>query len=498
MEMISKKRALDKIYKRRDRYEIPDWQREEVWGPAKKQALIDTILQGWKLPKFYLSKTSEEPEEFEVVDGQQRLTAIFDFFDNALPLSTASAKHFKGPFYKDLPGATSDAFDDFEIEYDEITDATDKELKEFFQRLQQGLPLRSSEKLNALESALRNFCRKLVTHEFFKTSVNFVDKRYAYFDVLAKAAAIEIEGVKTGLRFDDLKELFETQASFSAKSAAAKRLTTTLDFLLGAFPKKAAFLRNRSVVQSFITLASRIVSTGKQAGKEKAFAAFAEVFMRELTSQVELGLSATDPDYIEFQRSVNANVKEGAKIRHVILMRKMFQSDPSLATIFEPDALAEAGLSAQVKAVGERIAEEVERVNEAYSAKHGKDLFKATNKTTAAFRKLQKPIANYSGYKDLLSDLYFLFWEGPGERLKPSPPEAFKDVNTLRTDLQHDIDHGKAGKVATKRRDISATFGKYGSGATPRTLAPEQFVVVQMNLLGAIDRDLRALTRSLS
>ena len=30
MKMTSGRRALDKVYKRRDRYDIPDWQREEV------------------------------------------------------------------------------------------------------------------------------------------------------------------------------------------------------------------------------------------------------------------------------------------------------------------------------------------------------------------------------------------------------------------------------------------------------------------------------------
>ena len=77
MKMTSAKRALDKIYKRRDRYEIPDWQREEVWNKTKKQQLIDSILRGWKLPKFYFVKL--EGDQYEVVDGQQRLTAIFEF-----------------------------------------------------------------------------------------------------------------------------------------------------------------------------------------------------------------------------------------------------------------------------------------------------------------------------------------------------------------------------------------------------------------------------------
>jgi len=68
MKMTSGKRAIDKIYKRRDRYDIPDWQREEVWDAKKKRRLIDTILRGWKLPKFYFLKMPGEAEEFEVVE----------------------------------------------------------------------------------------------------------------------------------------------------------------------------------------------------------------------------------------------------------------------------------------------------------------------------------------------------------------------------------------------------------------------------------------------
>ena len=90
MQMRAERRALDKIFKRRDRYEIPDWQREEVWSLTKKQLLIDTILRGWKLPKFYFLRVSSEPDEYEVVDGQQRLLSIFEFLDNQLSLSEAS------------------------------------------------------------------------------------------------------------------------------------------------------------------------------------------------------------------------------------------------------------------------------------------------------------------------------------------------------------------------------------------------------------------------
>jgi len=493
MKMLSKKRALDKIYKRRDRYEIPDWQREEVWDDRKKQQLVDSILRDWKLPKFYLLKTNNEPEEFEVVDGQQRLTAIFEFFDNTLSLSKESAKQFKGQYYNNLPSDVSDAFDDFEIEYDEITEASEKELKDFFQRLQQGLPLTGSEKLNAVHSKLRDFCKELSKHEFFQKSASFSDKRYAYFDVIAKAAAIEIDGLEIGFRFDDLKALFESQTNFSNQSTAAKRIRATLDYLRLAFPTKSPVLRNRSIVQSVITTAAQIVATGRGKGHEGEFRKFIEGFVTELSRQVELGLNATDRDYIAFQRSVNANIREGAKTRNEIILRKMFRSASSLASVFDPSKVAQAGIAGEIQRLSDRIDDLIHGLNEVYAAKHGVDLFKATSKTVAAQKKLKAPISNYSNYKEFIENAYFLFWEGPGQRLAESMPESFTDINGLRTDLQHDVDHGKPGKVAATRKKISAAFKKYASAPTPQTIAPEQFVIFQLNLLYSIETDLRML-----
>jgi uncharacterized protein with ParB-like and HNH nuclease domain len=65
MKMKSDKRELDKVFKRRDRYEIPDWQRDEVWETPRKQDLIDSILRGWRLPKFYFLATSAQPVTYD-------------------------------------------------------------------------------------------------------------------------------------------------------------------------------------------------------------------------------------------------------------------------------------------------------------------------------------------------------------------------------------------------------------------------------------------------
>jgi len=355
MKMVSRDRALDKLYKRRDRYEVPDWQRSKVWDRARKQQLIDSILRGWRLPKFYFLRIAPDPETYEVVDGQQRLAAIFEFFDNLLPLPAESVKLFGGPLYKDLRAPYSDAFDDFEIQFDEIEEADERELKEFFQRLQGGLGLTASERLNSVHSKLRDFARALSKHSFFAQKVSASDKRYGHFDIVAKMAALEIDGLETGLRYDDLEELYGSQSGFSSRSAAARRLRETVEFLDRAFPVRHVMLKNRTVVQSVGTVGARLVGTAAAGGYERRFREFVEHFMGELTRQVELGKGATDLDYVRFQRSVNANVRSGAKTRHEVLLRKLFAFDPAVVDMFDPATIAESGIEVRIGQLDDEV-----------------------------------------------------------------------------------------------------------------------------------------------
>ena len=274
MKMTSERIAIDKIYKRRDRYEIPDWQREKVWNNAKKQRLIDSILRGWKLPKFYLHLTNTSPREYDVLDGQQRLNAIWDFFDGELKLTSETATEFGADTYDDLPDDVSDAFDDYEIDYDVIENATEEDQKEFFQRLQEGLPLTSSEKLNSIHSKLRDYCAKLAKHKFFSESATVSGKRYAYFDICAKAMALEIEGHNCGTRFDDIKAVFLQEGEFSGNSAVAKRVRQSLDILHKELLRPSKQLRNRTLVQSFITFCCHLQTVGLEKRQHEMLADF--------------------------------------------------------------------------------------------------------------------------------------------------------------------------------------------------------------------------------
>jgi Fe-S cluster assembly ATPase SufC len=103
-----------------------------------------------------------------------------------------------------------------------------------------------------------------------------------------------------------------------------------------------------------------------------------------------MGQAASDSDYLTFQRSVNANVKGGAKMRHEILLRKLFRLSPSIADAFDPFIVAESGVSGRIANLGDSIHQLIDQLNKKRASMIGENLYKATNKTAHAFVRIRK------------------------------------------------------------------------------------------------------------
>ena len=61
------------------------YQRKLVWSIEEKQAFINTLLRGYPVPLFLFAKTGEGKKR-EIIDGLQRLDAIFSFIKQEFPV----------------------------------------------------------------------------------------------------------------------------------------------------------------------------------------------------------------------------------------------------------------------------------------------------------------------------------------------------------------------------------------------------------------------------
>lgn len=63
------------------------YQRKLVWGVSEKRAFIDSLANGYPVPLFLFSiSTYKDKVRNEIIDGMQRLNAIFSFIENEYPL----------------------------------------------------------------------------------------------------------------------------------------------------------------------------------------------------------------------------------------------------------------------------------------------------------------------------------------------------------------------------------------------------------------------------
>lgn len=484
--MELRRRAIDKVYKRRDKIEMPDFQREEVWTDQKKEMLIDSVLRGWHLPKFYFKKSADG--SYECVDGQQRLNAIFEFYDEKFELPDTTAKEYGGKHYSDLPDDISDEFDDYEIEIEEIEDATDEELEELFRRLQLGTPLNTAEKINAVMGELRDFCHECTKKSFFKDKLPVKNTRFSHFEIVGRWAFIEARGVQPQMRLKQLEQFFRDNKQFSRTSDTAKTIEGSLRFLNHSFSKAPSFIANRANSLSVCMLAGRVFKTGLHIKQNaKPFAQFLEEFFSSLTAEVQKGVKAGDKELLLYQQAISSGSTGGdsIKTRLNILARRLALRFPAFASVAGGVQAAVGGMSCPLAVTGGEIRNHIYRLNKSYSTKHGEDMFKATNESTKSLATLEIPAIDKQKYGELIDSLYVLVYEGSGacKRLGEPVPEFAMDVKFLRTALRHDVDHGDEKEIAKKMKRAGETFLKYSTKQTPEECGEEDLVAIQTKLL---------------
>jgi hypothetical protein len=191
----------------------PEWQRGPAWKAPRQVLLIDSILRGMDIPKIYFRKLGHKLHDYDAVDGQQRLRAIWGFHADEIvlrysePLRPIGHEKIEGRKFSELSKTLRDRFEDFTVSIGEITVSRPDEIRNLFARLQMGVSLNPAELRNAMDGPLRYSIDSTARlHQFFKYCKISPD-RYKHLDYAAHLYAMVAYDGDSDIKAPDLRNM---------------------------------------------------------------------------------------------------------------------------------------------------------------------------------------------------------------------------------------------------------------------------------------------------
>ena len=154
-----------------------------------KAYLIDSIINDYDIPKIYLADFSlmntplnVHRKPYAIIDGRQRLEAIFGFFDDQFPLNQDFV-FFGDPnlrlgslVYSDLRKSQpkiASSIEEFNLSVMSVITDDEARINDLFVRLNTSKALTGAEIRNAMSGRIPDLIRQLVLHDFFQRRARF-------------------------------------------------------------------------------------------------------------------------------------------------------------------------------------------------------------------------------------------------------------------------------------------------------------------------------------
>lgn len=241
----------------------PEYQRRKRWDNGRKSRLIESFIMNVPLPPVFLYEY--DYSKFEVMDGLQRLTTIFDFYSGNFTLEDLEYwKELEGKKYDELPEQIQKGIDRRYISSIVLLEETAKTPEEaetlkqiVFERLNSGgEKLTPQETRNALYNGEFNqLCLTLSKNEKFRKMWRIPLESDGEEELLTSEAYRKMDDVQLVLRFfayrfidvltgtveDFLDDYLKQANSFSEKTLLEleELFVDTVDTVYGVFEEDA-------------------------------------------------------------------------------------------------------------------------------------------------------------------------------------------------------------------------------------------------------------------
>lgn len=244
----------------------PPYQRRgRLWSATDKAYLIDSILNGFDVPKLYMadfswgdSALNKKRLPYAIIDGKQRLEALFDFYDGTITLNDDFVYRadpnlrLAGLGYKDIVenySEVAEIFDTYNLSVMSVVATSEEPINELFVRLNRNKPLTGAEIRNAMGGPAPEVFRKIGAHEFFQDYVSFAVIRGQDLNTAAKLVMFEFLNGLTSTKKINMDQFVKTAAKDRAKlELSARRVMDTLESMSEIFLPRDRLLASAGVV----------------------------------------------------------------------------------------------------------------------------------------------------------------------------------------------------------------------------------------------------------
>jgi len=320
---------------RRDRIDVdPSYQRKgRRWSISDKQYLIDSILNGFDIPKFYVvdftwgdSPLNEKNSEYAVVDGKQRFESIFDFFDDkfalaqnfrllnqpSLPLGGLKYSVLKSEFPE-----VAELFDNFNPDIMGVIASKKEYIEELFVRLNRSKPLSGAEIRNAITGEASEFIRSIRNHEFFTSNIRFNTNKGQDLNCAAKLLMFEVTDSLQETKKTQLDRFVKEDFDSIALKKSVEKLFNTLENMSEVFQFKDTLLGAEGQIPIYYWLCRNSPTE-----VVPYFRDFLELFIANLESSTKRGSLLTEGEKSDFKiASRSINDRTSHTLRYEILKK---------------------------------------------------------------------------------------------------------------------------------------------------------------------------------
>jgi hypothetical protein len=223
----------------------PKFQRRDVWIPKAKSYLIDTILRSMPIPPLFIRLMIDPMQKRavrEVVDGQQRLRAVFGYIRGEFPVLKVHNTEFGGMYYTDLPEDVQRSFLGYQFMVNVLQDISDAEVLSIFARMNTytvklvAQELRNARFFGAFKQTMYSLAQQ--HYAFWRNNRVLTDakiSRMADAELVSELVISMLDGIRQ-TKTKDLNDFYERyDDDFPQASRVAREFEETIEVIGNIF-----------------------------------------------------------------------------------------------------------------------------------------------------------------------------------------------------------------------------------------------------------------------